>query len=76
VSLACLLPAPWEALLLQVGTRYCLVHVDTSADTCRQWNRDRPEEAAYSEEIFEDLACRWVVVCVEQQVGRGVQYCC
>lgn len=40
------------------GTRYCMVHVDTPADTCRQWNAARDGDS-YSEEIFEDLAGRF-----------------
>lgn len=44
--------------MLQAATRYCMVHVDTPADTCRQWNAARPAEGAFSEAIFEDLAGR------------------
>jgi hypothetical protein len=36
-----------------------MVHVDTPTDTCRQWNQARPASSSYSEEIFEDLACRF-----------------
>ncbi|EFN54627.1 hypothetical protein CHLNCDRAFT_11683, partial [Chlorella variabilis] len=43
----------------QAATRYCLVHVDTPPDTCRQWNQQRDAAGAYSEAIFEDLACRF-----------------
>lgn len=46
-------------MVLQAATRYCLVHVDTPPDTCRQWNQQRDAAGAYSEAIFEDLACRW-----------------
>eukprot|EP01025_Chloroclados_australasicus_P068105 TRINITY_DN9449_c0_g1_i2.p1 TRINITY_DN9449_c0_g1~~TRINITY_DN9449_c0_g1_i2.p1 ORF type:complete len:292 (-),score=14.15 TRINITY_DN9449_c0_g1_i2:358-1233(-) len=42
-----------------VGTRYCLVHVDTPVEVCRQWNAQRREEDAYQQEIFEDLAGRF-----------------
>lgn len=45
--------------ILQAATRYCMVHVDTPADTCRQWNAARPADGAFSEAIFEDLAGRW-----------------
>ncbi|KAL4432172.1 hypothetical protein ABPG77_005934 [Micractinium sp. CCAP 211/92] len=41
------------------GTRYCMVHVDTPVESCREWNAARPAEGAYSQEIFEDLACRF-----------------
>jgi tRNA uridine 5-carbamoylmethylation protein Kti12 len=44
---------------LQAGTRYCLVHVDTPPETCRQWNQEREAASSYSETIFEDLACRF-----------------
>lgn len=43
----------------QVGTRYCMVHVDSPTDTCRQWNQQREADSSYSEPIFEDLACRF-----------------
>ncbi|KAI8467670.1 MAG: chromatin associated protein KTI12 [Monoraphidium minutum] len=42
-----------------VGTRYCVVHVDTPVDTCREWNGSRPEAERYSSEIFEDLVRRF-----------------
>ncbi|KAI3423881.1 hypothetical protein D9Q98_009715 [Chlorella vulgaris] len=41
------------------GTRYCLVHVDTPPETCRQCNQEREAASSYSETIFEDLACRF-----------------
>ncbi|KAI7843561.1 hypothetical protein COHA_002803 [Chlorella ohadii] len=43
----------------QAATRYCMVHVDTPADVCREWNAARPAEGAFSDAIFEDLACRF-----------------
>lgn len=60
------LPCPGVPTHLQVATRFCMVHVDTPADTCRQWNQERPAELAYCSEIFEDLAGRWAG-------GPGVQ---
>ena len=54
------------------STRYCMVHVDTFVDVCRQWNTERrkneheqeeqqekQESCSYSDEIFEDLASRF-----------------
>lgn len=33
------------------GTRYCMVHVATDTDTCRQWNAARPEAERYSDAV-------------------------
>lgn len=42
----------------QAGTRYCMVHVDTPAETCRGWNAGRGGDA-YAAEVFDDLASRF-----------------
>lgn len=40
-----------------VPTRYCVVHVDTPVEICRQWNDLRPEH--YTPNIFDDLVRRF-----------------
>jgi protein KTI12 len=49
------------------ATRYCMVHVDTPAETCKEWNSNRGGGGGsagangdkYCEEIFDDLAGRF-----------------
>ncbi|KAL4524623.1 hypothetical protein Ndes2526B_g06820 [Nannochloris sp. 'desiccata'] len=46
------------------ATRYCMVHVDTPAETCEEWNETRVGSDVgvhdkYSVEIFDDLAGRF-----------------
>lgn len=41
------------------GTRYCVVHVDTPAETCRAWNDSRPESDRYPATVFDDLVRRF-----------------
>ncbi len=41
------------------ATRSCVLHVDTPADLCRQWNRGRAEEAAYPPGVLDDLLGRF-----------------
>ena len=48
----------------QAATRYCVVHVDTPAETCRQWNSAREALAQYEERILDDLCGRSVGVAV------------
>lgn len=33
------------------GTRYCMVHVATPTDTCREWNTARPEAERYTDAV-------------------------
>lgn len=46
-------------LARQAAARYCVLHVDTPAETCSRWNAERPEQERYSEAVFEDLAGRF-----------------
>lgn len=43
------------------GVRYCVLYCDAEEKDCRKWNDDRREkgEAAYNENIFEDLVGRF-----------------
>lgn len=43
------------------GVRYCVLYCDAEETDCRKWNHDRREkgEAAYNENIFEDLVRRF-----------------
>ena len=41
-----------------MGTRYCMVHVDSPLERCQEWNLSRAGDK-YSEAIFEDLASRF-----------------
>lgn len=41
------------------ATKYLMVHVDTTVDTCKTWNAARNEAESYRENIFEDLAGRF-----------------
>ena len=45
----------------QAATRYCVVHVDTPAERCREWNEARAQSGApcYSAAVFDDLAGRF-----------------
>ena len=40
------------------ATKYCLVHVATPVETCREWNKERSGDT-FCSEIFEDLASRF-----------------
>jgi protein KTI12 len=46
------------ALARQIGTRCCVVSLETGAETCRAWNAARPEEDRYEEKVMEDLVGR------------------
>ena len=46
------------ALARQVGTRCCVVSVETSADTCKAWNAARLPKERYEEEVMDDLVGR------------------
>ncbi|XP_021718406.1 protein KTI12 homolog [Chenopodium quinoa] len=43
------------------GVRYCVLYSDVEETDCRKWNEDRKEkgEAAYDENVFEDLVRRF-----------------
>ncbi|GAB4817560.1 hypothetical protein N2152v2_004606 [Parachlorella kessleri] len=43
----------------QAATRYCVVHVDTPAETCRQWNSTREAPVQYEERLLDDLCGRF-----------------
>lgn len=45
-------------LARSAATRYCVIHVDTPAETCGQWNAQRAGDA-YSEEVMSDLLKRF-----------------
>ncbi len=65
----------------QAATRYCMVHVDTPVETCRQWNQER-QGPKYEEHVMEDLcgrcvACKlaWTIGWAEQSVAWAKQDC-
>ena len=55
------LPCRYElwCIARAAGTRYCVVHCEVPNDTAQQWNTARPEDAAYSQNIFADLVSRF-----------------
>lgn len=65
-------------LPLQAATRYCVVHVDTPVETCRQWNAER-QGPSYESAVLEDLCgrCEWAPSGQAGQVGLYfLQPCC
>jgi protein KTI12 len=46
------------ALARQVGTKCCVVSVETGAATCKEWNARRADDQRYEEEVMEDLVER------------------
>ena len=40
-------------------TTQCTLHCDTSAESARCWNEDRPDEDRYSKEVFDALVMRY-----------------
>ncbi|KAI9183114.1 kti12, chromatin associated [Blastocladiella emersonii ATCC 22665] len=42
-----------------IGTPHCVVHCGAPVDLARQWNADRPADATYASQTFEELVTRF-----------------
>jgi tRNA uridine 5-carbamoylmethylation protein Kti12 len=66
----------------EMGTTYCLLHVDTPPDTCRLWNAARPEHSRYPEAVSakDDLSLarfgRLRRVCADAAMACCCYCCC
>ncbi|XP_061414565.1 protein KTI12 homolog [Lethenteron reissneri] len=46
-------------IIKHAQTPHCLIHCDTAAQTCSEWNQQRSAEERYTQEVFDALVMRF-----------------